>query len=108
MGTITIDVDRYLSDDEEYKERIMEDEDFKRVIDDWSRTLLTTFYLEIVAKHGVDRARILKEMLLECEGYEDLGPDYEIADLLAGRLTVGGSHCSPRPFENKRDGEDGE
>ena len=108
MGTITIDVDRYLSDDEEYKEEILENKDFRRIIDDWSRTLLTSFYLEIVAKHGVEQGQVLKSLLLECEGFADLEADYKFADLFIGKLAEGGFRFTPRPSENPRTGEDGE
>ena len=101
MATITIDVDRYLSDDEEYKEEIMENKDFRRIIDDWSRTLLGSFYLEVVAKYGVDRAQILKKLLLVCEGYSDLETDYDFADSFIGKLAEGGFRFRQWPFDDE-------
>ena len=101
MATITIDVDRYFSDDEEYKEEIMENKDFRRIIDDWSRTLLGSFYIEVVAKYGVGRAQILKKLLLVCEGYSGLETDYDFTDFFIGKLADGGFRFKPWPFSDK-------
>ena len=100
MATITIDVDRYFSDDEEYKDEIFRNKDFSRIIDDWSHTLLSTFYLEVVAKYGVNRGRILKRLLIDFEEYSDLEMDYDFTDFFIEKLAEGGFHFRPWPFRD--------
>lgn len=101
MTTITIDVDRYFSDDEEYKDEIFRNKDFSRIIDDWSHTLLSSFYLEVVAKYGVNRGRILKRLLINFEEYSDLEMDYDFTDFFIGKLAAGGFRFKPWPFSDK-------
>jgi len=108
MATINIDVDRYFSGDEDYLDELFENKDFQKIIKDWNRTLLSSFYLDVVSKYGAKHGRTLKKLLLDFEESTELEATYNFADFFVGKLAESGFKFRPLPFSDPlgRENED--
>jgi len=106
MATINIDLDRYFSEDDEYKEELTENKDFQRILRYWENTILSCFYMDVIAKYGVKYGQVLGALMLDFYKDDELKEGLDFWDFFIGALAEDGFQFKPWPFTFKEFTED--